>query len=150
MKKSRKNLLNVYVDMDGVIANFDMEINALERFKTEKGFFRKLSLMNADGMRELIKADGKEINLFILSASPNKQADKDKKAWLNFFYPQIKKRNIIIMRCGQNKAKFRKTEKGVLLDDYGKNCREWEADGNMAIKVETTLMACVKKLGLGK
>ena len=147
MKKINKNLVNVYCDMDGVIADFNGEPNALERFKTEKGFFKGLAPINSQGFRKLIEADGKKINLFILSSSPNRQADKDKKAWLKFFYPQVKR--VIFCRNGDNKAFFRKTEQGILLDDYGRNCREWRADGNKAIKIEGRLVDyVVNELGL--
>jgi 5'(3')-deoxyribonucleotidase len=129
--------INVYCDMDGVIADFNNEPNALERFKTEKGFFARLKPMNADGFKELLAR--KEINLYILSASPNKQADKDKIEWLKKWYPQIKRSHIIIMRNGKNKADFMKTKKGVLLDDYGKNCEQWRERGNKAIQIKKTL-----------
>jgi 5'(3')-deoxyribonucleotidase len=129
--------INVYCDMDGVIADFNNEPNALERFKTEKGFFAKLKPMNADGFKELLAR--KEINLYILSASPNKQADKDKIEWLKKWYPQIKRSHIIIMRVGQNKADYMKTEQGILLDDYGKNCEQWRERGNTAVQVSKPL-----------
>lgn len=135
MGKNRK--LNVYIDMDGVIADFNNEVNALDRFATEKGFFKKLRPMNEFGFNQLI--NNPNINLFVLSASPNKQADKDKRAWLNYYYPQIKKSNIIIMRVGENKADFMKTKNGVLLDDYGKNCNQWRERGNQAVKIEKPL-----------
>lgn len=130
--------INVYLDMDGVIADFNAEENALERFTTEKGFFARLKPMNADGMKALLSKE--EINLYILSASPNKQADKDKIEWLKKWYPQIKRSHIIIMRNGKNKADFMKTKKGVLLDDYGKNCEQWRERGNKAIQVKKTLL----------
>lgn len=146
MKK--KHLLNIYCDMDGVIADFNAEENAIERFATEKGFFKNLKPMNADGMEKLIEADGKIINLFILSASPNKQADQDKLKWLKCHYPQIKRRNIIIMRNGQNKADYIKTERGILLDDYGKNCKQWRERGMVAIKIENSLISHLVEIGL--
>ena len=54
MKKTRKNLLNIYCDMDGVIADFNNEPNAVERFATEKGFFKKLHVMNEWGFNQLL------------------------------------------------------------------------------------------------
>lgn len=141
MKKTRKNLLNVYCDMDGVIADFNNEPNALLRFKTEKGFFKQLRPINVDGFKQLLARDGKEINLYILSASPNKQADKDKMAWLKYYYPQLKKRNIIIMRVGKNKADYMKTADGILLDDYGKNCEQWRERGNNAVQIKESLLS---------
>ena len=135
MRKNRK--LNVYIDMDGVIADFNNEANALDRFATEKGFFKKLRPMNEFGFNQLI--NNPNIKLFVLSASPNKQADKDKRAWLKYYYPQLKKNNIIIMRVGKNKADYMKTRQGILLDDYGKNCNQWRERGNQAVKIEKPL-----------
>lgn len=136
-KKHLKEIIktNIYVDMDGVIADFNAEENAVERFATEKGFFKKLHVMNEWGFTQLL-ARKNEFNIYILTASPNKQADRDKLKWLKYYYPQIKRKNIIIMRNGQNKADFMKTEKGILLDDYGKNCEQWRERGNTAIQIK--------------
>ena len=142
----KKELLNVYCDMDGVIADFEKEINAVERFKNEKGFFRNLEPMNVEGFEKLLALNGVVINLYILSASPNKRADKDKIAWLKKYYPSMKRKNIIIMRNGKNKSDYMKTKNGVLFDDYGKNCREWRERGNVAIKVEKSLLFHINEL----
>lgn len=138
MRKNKIEKLNVYCDMDGVIADFNNEPNALKRFETEKGFFKNLKPINKMAFEQLLKR--KDINLFILSASPNKQADKDKIAWLKFHYPTLKRKNIIIMRNGKSKVNYMKTKNGILLDDYGKNCKEWlSKKGNNSIKITKTL-----------
>ena len=145
MKRTYGKII-VYCDMDGVIADFNNEPNALERFQTEKGFFASLKPMNADGIKALI--NNPHIELFILSASPNKQADKDKREWLKRYYPQIKRSNIIIMRNGKNKADYMKTERGILLDDYGKNCQLWSERGNVAIQIKKPLIEYLHEIVL--
>ena len=80
--------LNIYVDMDGVLANFNAEPNAVERFKSELGFFAKLKPIqsNVAFVNELIE---NEFNVFILSASPNNNADKDMLAIKSTNYKHI-------------------------------------------------------------
>lgn len=128
----------VYLDMDGVIADFNGERNAMERFQTEKGFFKKLHVMNEWGVRQLIA--NKKIDVRILTKSPNRQADKDKIAWLKYYFPQIKRNKIIIVRNNKSKADaIKPSQKGVLLDDYGKNINEWRLKGYEGYKVEKEL-----------
>ena len=64
----------IFLDLDGTLARFNVP-NALERFDKEEGFFAKLkAYKNIEIVNELAKTN----NLFIISASPNEQADKDK------------------------------------------------------------------------
>ena len=131
--------LNIYVDMDGVLANFNAEPNAVERFKSELGFFAKLKPIqsNVSFVNKLIKNN---FNVYILSASPNDNADKDKIKWLKKFLPHLQPQNIIIIRNGQNKADYVVTkENNNLFDDNGKNCRDFESRGYMSCKVEKYL-----------
>lgn len=125
-----------YCDMDGVVADFDGATDAKNRFATEKGFFKTLKPIkeNIDFMKWLVER-GESVR--ILSASPNEQADNDKKEWLKTYMPFIKEKNMIFVRIGDNKADFVKTKRNnILFDDYGKNCQQWnERKGFQAVKV---------------
>ena len=135
-------MIKIFLDLDGTLARFNVR-NALERFDKEEGFFARLkAYKNIEIVNELAKTN----NLFIISASPNEQADKDKMIWLTKYLPNINVENITICRLGQNKAqiiqdKYNITinEQCYLLDDYTKNLNEWESVGGKGIKRLTTV-----------
>ena len=135
-------MIKIFLDLDGTLARFNVK-NALERFDKEEGFFARLkAYKNIEIVNELAKTN----NLFIISASPNEQADKDKMIWLEKYLPNINVENITICRLGQNKAqiiqdKYNITinEQCYLLDDYTKNLNEWESFGGKGIKRLTTI-----------
>lgn len=132
----------IFLDLDGTLAKFNVP-NALERFDKEEGFFSKLGAYKGI---EIVNELAKNNNLFVISASPNEQADKDKLIWLEKFLPNININNITICRIGENKAKIIQDKYNItindncyLLDDYTKNLNEWESFGGKGIKRITSV-----------
>lgn len=132
----------IFLDLDGTLARFNVR-NALERFDKEEGFFARLkAYKDIEIVNELAKTN----KLFIISASPNEQADKDKMIWIDKYLPNINVENITICRIGENKAKIIQdkynitiNEQCYLLDDYTKNLNEWENVGGIGIKRLTSV-----------
>ena len=141
----------IFLDLDGTLAKFNVR-NALQRFETEKGFFAKLGAYKGI---EKINEMAKNGNVYIISASPNEQADSDKMKWIEKYLNNVPIENRLICRCGDNKAEFLKT-KGIkidkncyLLDDYTKNLVEWEEVGGVGIKRITKVADNSRKLWKG-
>ena len=128
--------LKIYVDMDGVIAYFNGEHEAVNRYKVEKGFFYNLKpiVVNAEAVKVLI-AGGYDVS--ILTTSPHNEADNDKMLWLKKHLPQVK--NVIFSRPERAKIDYiepSERAKALLFDDYGRNIKEWLSGGGcMAVKI---------------
>lgn len=138
-------MINIFLDMDGMVAKFPAEHGEMgtQKFRTEKGFFKKLQpYKNIDTLNQAIKES--KNNVFILSNSPNKQADLDKNLWLDKFLPAIKKENRIFNRGGLT-ATYEKsyiaekflgrklTQQDILIDDSLHNLLDWSSAGGLAI-----------------
>ena len=141
----------IFLDLDGTLAKFNVK-NALNRFETEKGFFAKLGAYKGI---EVINEIAKAGNVYIISASPNIQADIDKMTWIEKYLPNIPKNHIVICRCGECKALVLRRlglvidKNCYLLDDYTKNLTEWESVGGVGIKRLTKVADNSRKLWKG-
>lgn len=145
----------LFLDMDGTIAKFNSKKNALARFDNEVGFFASLKpFAHLDSIDYLIANN--IVDVYVISASPNEQADKDKMTWLETHLPNLVKENICFCRIGQNKAKEIKEQLNIeidnncyLLDDYSKNLFEWNNYNGIGIKRLTSFADNSRKLWKG-
>ena len=127
----------LFIDLDGTIVKFNVR-NALERFDKEEGFFARLKAYKGTEVVNFLAQNGK---IFIVSASPNPQADADKIKWIAENLPNVPRENITLCRLGENKARVIESKYNItidkeclLLDDYTKNLIEWESFGGTGIK----------------
>lgn len=138
-------MIKLFLDMDGTIAKFNSKRNALARFDNEKGFFLSLKPFKYIELVNQMIIDN-NIEIYVISASPNEQADNDKMAWLRTYLPNLSIENICFCRIGTNKAKEIKRQLNIdidnncyLLDDYTKNLIEWNNCNGIGIKRLTSL-----------
>ena len=142
----------IFIDLDGTVARFNVR-NALKRFDNEVGFFARLKAYKGiNKVNELAKGG----NVYIISASPNDQADRDKMEWIQKYLSNVPMNNITLCRIGENKARVIESKYNLtidkdclLLDDYTKNLTEWESNGGKGIKRITSVADNSRKLWKG-
>ena len=138
-------MLKLFFDLDGTLAKFNSKRNALKRFDNEKGFFANLKpFKHIEVVNELAKRQ--DIEIYIISATPNEQADNDKLIWINKYLNNVKKENICFCRLGKNKAKEIKQQLNIdidktclLFDDYTNNLIDWKQSKGIGIKRLTSI-----------
>lgn len=138
-------MLKLFFDLDGTLAKFNSKRNALKRFDNEKGFFANLKpFKHIEVVNELAKRQ--DIEIYIISATPNEQTDNDKLIWINKYLNNVKKENICFCRLGKNKAKEIKQQLNIdidktclLFDDYTNNLIDWKQSKGIGIKRLTSI-----------
>ncbi|MDC6481020.1 hypothetical protein PQZ46_00555 [bacterium] len=141
----------IYVDMDGVLADFfgdwaklmgvdsfrdikDVE-QALEKIKNTDDFWLNLPLTdNAKGLLKLIKQVKGSYSICSSPLPGDKNSVPHKKEWIKknlaFFPPK----EIIITHNKPQYAKQKDGTPNILIDDYGVNVSAWEAAGGIGFK----------------
>ena len=163
----------IYLDMDGVLADFkrgvlelchmeaqdqngkmdpETENRMWERIRKTDHFYSKLELLpGAKEMFDAIYAKYKS-RCEILTGVPRPErgiitAGPDKIEWTHRLLSPKVKVNIVLRK---EKKYFCKGPEDILIDDYEKNTREWQAAGGTAIlhtSAENTLKQ-MKELGI--
>lgn len=134
----------LFVDMDGVLANFDKGIGNDLNKMFEPGFFFTLEPMEQDLNETIQEIQKQGYTVKILSKACVAKEDKrfkgqvmDKVKWINKYIPCIDELNIIITDTHTSKGdivEMYKHHECILIDDYSKNLAEWSFAGGKGIK----------------
>ena len=120
----------IYIDMDGVVAQWNTEATIEDTMK--KGYFR--SRIPEKSVVKLIKALMKfGAPICILSAAYNENVAREKSEWLDeIFGPTL---NRIFVPYGERKSDYiGGGRNNVLIDDFSINLHSWEETGNVGLK----------------
>lgn len=138
-------MTRIYLDLDGVMADFDSHHNSLfgwiPNFDLTDEHWQKIHDSDEFFYNMPLKPDAKELlaglrqDPIILTACPRtkyQEVARQKRRWVRENLGAYL--TVLPVIGGHNKPMFMHNRGDILIDDYGKNCRAWEAEGGRAIK----------------
>lgn len=127
--------MNLYFDMDGVLANFHKEKYSYANASNREWIANLEPFMNnVNIVKNLIESGN---NVYILSKAATEQAKEGKFDWLKKYIPEIATEKIIVIVGNGKKVDYIQTDDGILIDDDIKNVRPWRKGGFKAVLLET-------------
>ena len=155
----------IYIDMDGVVADFDSYVSALlgrpigwgatqdltdvewERLASVDRLYFQMPLMpDATKLIAYIKSLSTRFHVQFLTAVPRRStipsAKDDKQAWIDKYFPGMR---MDIGPYSHHKQKWCKPG-DILIDDRPSNIEQWTAGGGIAIYHTGDVDASIKRL----
>jgi cytidyltransferase-like protein len=156
LQEQEETKYKIYVDMDGVLVDFDGGYEKLTGMTTQEAdakgpefFWKPISKAGAKWWITLNwMSDGKQLwdyvkkyNPELLSAPSREEASRmGKRVWVKRELPGVK----LILRSADKKQEFA-SPTSILIDDRKKNIEQWEAAGGVGI-LHTDAASTIKKL----
>lgn len=130
-------MITVNLDVDGVLYP-SLELDKYKEvgaFESNSPIFGDATVAFVVKLRELINRKGSELKFLTKTCSISQELHdihaEEKRRWLKK-HLLASDAEIIVIRSSEDKSKY---SSGILVDDYGKNCNEWEScSGNIAIQ----------------
>lgn len=162
----RKKIMKIFIDMDGVLADFDKYICKTLKFGTKEEWNNRWDLVPQTIFKDIEPLpDAHELmsyvehldNKFILTAIPKnaviEQARRDKFMWLKKYFGIDPWQVCVVYRDEKmlfaTETVYNAPTPNVLIDDYEKNVDDWERVGGAGILHINTKATITKLNQLG-